>query len=409
MLETRFSSWLAAVASVAALIWISLASPAAHAQCGDPPDPWSTWSQYVAICHKYGGHIANQHCVGWDTNWCHRNGASAEPTEPSPAEIEAERKREAEKERLEELQRQMEQERQRREAEQKRAQEEFLRQVNEAARRLKGVSHDELGLKGVGDQTAFFGLKGVSPNEATTMIKTAPPDASSRDVSTAKKQLTCAADITNYALKHVSNIVAGTGTGADMDEINYLAGEAANALQGNPLGVQCNSSATLKFVKAPDLPKITPAYKTALDNMVRDSKRLYDTQQQAVAAQQKVEEAKKRLVDLKNQPATQSSQQQASPQTSTKPPPSSGDPSVDKAYAEQKAWQLKDQERINQIYAEQKKGQQQQFDALAVLRKARAEQAELNAINSQKVSATKALTQDAKDLKQLQSGNVPQQ
>jgi len=89
-------------------------------------------------------------------------------------------------------------------------------------------------------------------------------------------------------------------------------------------------------------------------------------------------------------------------QASPKP---TGDAAVDKAYAEQKAWREKDQQQINQIYEVQRKLQQQQFDALAVLRKA---QAELNAVDSQKISETKAATQDVKQLGTLDSGNVPQ-
>lgn len=325
---------------------------------------------------------------------------------PSAADIEAERAREAKRKRLEELQRQAELERQRREAEQKRAQEEFLREVQAAAGQLKGVSGDELELKGVGDNTAFFGLKGISPNEAAPHINTSRPDASARDLSTASKQLTCAFSITNYALTHVSNVVAGTGTDADMDEIKYLAGEAVNALQGDPVGVQCNSTGALKFTKAPDLKTLTPAYKNALNRIVRDSQQLYDTQQKAAAAQQKFEEAKRRLAELKQQSTSQSTQTSDGSQTTAKSVPSSGDAAVDKAYAEQKAWQQKDQDKINQVYEQQKKMQQQQFDALALLRKA---QAELNAINSQKIGETRAATQDVKQLSVLQSGNVPQQ
>ena len=78
---------------------------------------------------------------------------------------------------------------------------------------------------------------------------------------------------------------------------------------------------------------------------------------------------------------------------------------VDKAYAEQEARQQKDQKKINQLYEEQKKLQQQQIDALAFLRKA---QAELNAVNPQKIAETKAATLDVKQLEALEPGNTPQ-
>jgi hypothetical protein len=325
---------------------------------------------------------------------------------PSDAEIEAEHQREAERKRLEELQRQQEIERQRQEAEQERARQEWLAAVKDAAGHLKGVSQGGTGLKGVSGNTAFFGLKGVSPDEAAANINTTSPDRTFRDVSTASKQLTCAADITNYALKHVSSLIAGAGSQADLDEIKYLAGEASNALQGNPIGVQCNSSGALRFTKAPDLKTITPAYKARLDKMIGDSQALYSAEQQASLAQQKIDDAKKRMDDLKAQRGHEAAEKSTDSQSSTKPGSSNGDSTVDKAYAEQRAWQQKDQERINQVYEEQKKLQQQQFDALALLRKA---QAEYNAVNSQKVSETKALVQDAKAIGQLESGNALQQ
>ena len=60
---------------------------------------------------------------------------------------------------------------------------------------------------------------------------------------------------------------------------------------------------------------------------------------------------------------------------------------------------------MDKAYAKQKKLQQQQFDALALLRKA---QAEYNAVNSQKIAATQAATKDMKQLKGLESGIAPQ-
>lgn len=319
-------------------------------------------------CCDAHGHVVP--CSGRPSN---SSANSSTNSGPSAADIEAERGREAERRRLEDIQQRMEQERLQREAEQKRAQEEFLTAVRKAASELKGVSHDEMGLKGVGGNDAFFGLKGVSREEGEAQINNSRPDSSPRDVSTASKQLTCAADITNYALKHVSNVVTGIGNNADMDEIKYLAGEAINALQGNPVGVQCNSSGAVRFAKAPDLKAITPLYKSGLDKMVKDSQTLYMTHQRVAAAQQKVADAKKRVDDLKPQGAVRSSQAPDDAKSSPKSASSSGDPAVDKAYAEQKAWQEKDQKNIDQIYEEQKKLQQQQFDALALLRKAQAE------------------------------------
>jgi hypothetical protein len=237
------------------------------------------------------------------------------------------------------------------------------------------------------------------------MIKAVPPEESSRDVDTASKRLTCAADISSYALNRVSKIVSGAGRQADLDEIKYLAGEATNALEGKPLGVECNSSGALKFAKAPDIDKILPAYKAALDNIVRHSQGLYEMQNRAVSAQKKIDEARKRVEDPKNdQKPKEVPEKTAAAQPGEPAARSTGDSDIAKAYAQQKAWQAKDQDKINQVNEEQKKMQQQQIDALAVLRKA---QEELNAVDSQKVSTAKALTQDAREIQQLNSGNLP--
>lgn len=136
--------------------------------------------------------------------------------------------------------------------------------------------------------------------------------------------------------------------------------------------------------------------------MVRDSQNLYATDQQAAAARQKFDDAKKRTGDLKNQRATQGSQRPDASQASPKP---TGDAAADKSYAERRAWLQKDQANVNQVHEKQKELPQQQFGALALLRKA---QAELNAVNSQKISETKAATQDVKQISSLESGNVPQ-
>lgn len=319
----------------------------------------------------------------------------------SSAELKAARERAAEQKRLEGLEREQKIEDEREQKERELEQQRFNQQVRALAGELKGV----------GGNTDFFGLKGVSPDQASAMINDTAPDVNRRDVSTASKQLTCANDISNYILGHVSRIVSGTGTAADMDEIKYLSGEAANALQGDPVGVQCNSSGALKFTKAPDLKTLTPAYKTALGNLVRDSGTLYETDQQANTVRQKVDNASQSVDDAKKQesallPQAEQLLNSQRSQSAAQPHRSTGDSDVDKAYAEQKDWQAKDEEKIKQIYEQQEKLQQQQIDALGLLRKA---EAELNAINSQKVGETKTLTEDAKQVGALESGNVPQE
>jgi hypothetical protein len=146
----------------------------ALAQCGDPPDPWSTWSQYVAVCSKYGGHISNQRCVGWDTNWCNKgtssNSGNSAPAGPSPEELE--------RQRLAEEQRQLAEQQRLEEEKKRQEQQQWNADVQAAAASLKGVSSDDMQLKGVNDNAltlkgvgdGSLELKGPSTAEAGTYV-----------------------------------------------------------------------------------------------------------------------------------------------------------------------------------------------------------------------------------------------
>jgi hypothetical protein len=332
---------------------------------------------------------------------------------PSAADIAAERAREAEQQQLEEAQKEQEAEAARLKAAQEEAQREFDAKLAEAKAALKGVSNDDMGLKGVGGSTPFFGLKGVSPDEVAADTKTPASDMSTPDISTAAKQLACAADISNYAFKHVSALVAGTGTQADVYEIDYLAGQAANVMQGQAPAVQCDSGGAPVFAKSPDPKTIAPAYKAVMDDIVKHSETDFQLQQQDTAAQKQVDDTQQRLADLEKQEAAPASAQSAaaSPSTSQdnpKPAQSSDEAAAANAAAEQKAWQQADQAKINQVAAQQQKMQDEKtkVDMLALLKR---EEADKNAIDSREVGETQALTSDVKKSEDILSGSAPQQ
>lgn len=117
-------------------------------ECGTPPDPWSTWAQYQAVCAKYGGHIEDRRCVGWNTNWCHRNDAPTQPTADDRATEDA--RAEAEKRAAEARKREEAAETKRREEAVSR--EKFKREQREALESLKGVSSGDLKLKDADDK-----------------------------------------------------------------------------------------------------------------------------------------------------------------------------------------------------------------------------------------------------------------
>lgn len=292
-------------------------------------------------------------------------------------------------------------------AKKKQEQEAFQAQAKDAASKLKGVSPDTLHLKG--GNTAFFGLKGISPSDASTAIKTNPPDKSDRDVSTAEKQLLCAADISKRVFTHALNLANGIGNKDDLDEIKYLAGEAANALQGQSVGVQCNSSGSLTFTKTADPRTITPMYKAALDIVVRDSEKLYFLQQHAGTARQNAERAAKAADEAKKRSIGSAQPAPASNQNSktTQPPQQNRDADIAKIFAQQKENERQKRAEVDQVIAGQQKLQKDQpaCPECELLKKA---QAELNAANAKKADAIKAVTTDVNNAEGVIPGKAPQ-
>lgn len=297
-------------------------------------------------------------------------------TEPQP-DYEAERQRPAEIER--QRQRELEQQRLREQEEaRRRREEEFIRQRDEAVRSLRGVTPTDPGLRGVEtiqDRTSpLFGLKGVGD----TGIRDIKPDRSPRDVSTAWRQLHCAAEITGYAL---ASAKPRDGRVVDLNEVRYLADEAIRALNGERLGVQCSSNVPPSPREQLDVGRLVPFYQTLLGATVREAEKLKDADQRLPEVRRKEEETRQRVEALRTQSGKPPESRKPSEQD--KPSRTKDDP-IAKAYEQQKAFQEQERKRIEEVYKKQKEIQSAMEEAMAALREA---QRALNEVNAKKYQA----------------------
>ena len=338
--------------------------------------------------------------TGGYTQYSGAAAAQAERTREQQARLKAEALKLKAAERIEEIAQK------RHEAELEKARQAWLAAVRSAARDLKDVSHDSTGLKSVGGENSpTFGLKGISPDEAAETIDTASHDILSRPLRTASRRLTCAADISHYLIQHVSRLISDSATTADMDEIQYLASQASNAMMGNSVGVKCHSTDAFRFPHTSDMNKLAADYKAATHRLVRDSQSLYDAQRDAAAARWKVSRAKQDLAYANKEQLAVFVSHSGPLQMSAPPASSDNDPSVRSAYEEQKAWQKKDQAKIAMVYQKQRQLQERRrLDAMAVFK---ASQEEHQATTEQ-IARTRELTQAVEHVLRLQSGVLPQ-
>lgn len=178
-----------------------------------------------------------------------------------------------EREETERRQKQEEQERQRKEeAEKKRQQQEqFIRERDKAAGNLKGSG------------TGAFGIKGTP--EGDLNIKSATPSKESRNISTAWKQIYCAAVISQSAIDSARK------DPPDIEEMKYLGEEVIKALNNDRMGVACPD-------KVPDPPE--PYGKEKLENSAL--LKFYSLLMQSTAKQaQQIIDINKQIIDLKSQ------------------------------------------------------------------------------------------------------------
>ncbi|HEV2135782.1 MAG TPA: hypothetical protein VGR47_16210 [Terracidiphilus sp.] len=328
-------------------------------------------------CIDYNGHVVRCSAgSGGSSDGSNYSG-------PSEAEIQAQRAKEEEQHRLIELERQQKLEEDREAAERAKAEEEWRAGVADAASHLKGVTADNMQLKGIGDST--FGLKGVSPEEAAGNpnygIKARSADSNQRDVITAWKQLHCSAELANYAVEDVHKIATGDADARELDEVKYLAGEAMEALHGNPIGVQCSSAPPVHFTTTPDPQRLTPVYGEILKRTVRDGEAL-------VASREKVESLKKQLADLQAQAAIRYGPKR-------QPGSDAGTPN------ERNQESGTDQPQKGEANAQQKAQMQKKPDYLELLR---ATQRALNEANSEAIRSTADIARVHKETEAIMSG-----
>jgi hypothetical protein len=356
---------------------------------------------------------------GSPTGWCiDRSGRAVRcsaPTPPPPPPSSSssssgseatndtsdrERELEAQRRRDEEARRKRAEELRRAEAEKKRKQEQWDKDHAAAIASLKGTFTGNQGLKG-GHNTAFFGLKGTSSEDAAKVIKTEVPDRSARDVSTAWQQVHCAAELTDYAIQKARKLASDNPDSRDLDEVRYLAQEAGNALHGNAIGVQCSSAPRLKFTKTPDRAQLATTYEDLLSRTVKDAQTLYEYRAPAEAAKKKLDDAEAHLAEVKRAKPTATT---AAPKPPVSAKTGSDSDVIAKAAAEQRAYQEKERQRINEVYQQAQKQQKVELDATAILREA---QRQYNSVNSQKYTAERDLAVVDQQNKVMLKGEFP--
>jgi hypothetical protein len=311
-------------------------------------------------------------------------GTASTNSASSAAEMEAETARK----RMEELQRQQEEQRRLEEEKKRKEQEKRKSDVADAAAHLKGVSPDNMQLKG--ENSASLGLKGVSSGDASTQIHLRSPGEPTGDVSTAWQQLHCSAEIMGYAVADVQKIASGEADARELDEVKYLANEASNALHGNAPRVACSTAPSINFARAPDPAKLASVYEGLITRTVNDA-------QNIVAARQKAQELQQQLGDLKAKAKTPTGSQT---ETVQKSPAASQAPSQ----TGQNANLTADQQHINEVYQQQKKNEQKKSDDLALLR---AIQAHLNEVNSRMIASAADADKVQQETKKLLNGELP--
>lgn len=325
----------------------------------------------------------------WGPSACGSSGNVS--TGPSAAELEAEREaREAEQRRIAEEEQRKVAEQQRLDAERKqREHDEWVRSRDDAYSSLKGVSVDDMDLKGVGGQTNFFGLKGFSPDEASATIKTDAPDAAPHSVTGAWQQLHCAAELASDVVADMKKIETGVAAVRELDEIKFVAGQASTSLSGGQITVECSAAPPLNVhLSGSDIERQMPVLNGLVTRAVSDA-------QTYVNSMQKVDELRRKLDALKAQKAVPAPQQPNS--TPQNAPASTSQPGSGFS-------QSAEQQKINEAIQQQKEYQKSHEDYYALLREV---QRALNEANSQKIASQADADKVQKETQAILSGHIP--
>lgn len=164
-----------------------------------------------------------------------------------------ERARQAAAERQRQLEEQRREAQRRRVAEERRLQEEWIRQRDDAARSLKGVSHRDPDLKGTGGNSASLGLKGVEGKDAGLQARPSGPQPSVGSAFQQLSQISCAGSIADQGVQ--TFVQNPRPTGASLEELRYVEAQAIIAYDGGQVEVECDRTGErLKFKKTNPLP-----------------------------------------------------------------------------------------------------------------------------------------------------------
>ncbi len=283
-----------------------------------------------------------------------------------------------------EQQRREEEERSRREEEAERARHaEIERQRQEKLRQDRDDAVNRL--RGRVDKP--FGIRGGAPGDL--QIRQLPTQSrgheSDQTIPPVWRQLYCAHNIFGGVLKNAKE--------GNLDEMHYLAQEMKNALDSLPLGVECGE---IKPPPAPygqkELPgaKMLIFYKKLLDATTREGEKVQVANRDIERAQADVKRARERLEAAQNPPTKPEIRQPPQESPSVKQKEQTKDDPIAKAYEQQKAYQEKEEKRIEEVYKEQKEKQSSMDEAMALLRES---QRQLNEVNSRKTETTNALNQ----------------
>lgn len=267
------------IGAIAVVTLIAFVNPqSAQAQSSSDYTAWLEWCRTVG---RPSGTPSNPVCIPNPQGGGSSGGSSGySPPAYSGPSVDELARQARERQRLEDKRRA---EQARKEAEAAESQRRFIAERDAAAQSLKG-----------GTGTPFFGagaLKGGAPAGAT--IRDIKPAADVRDLGGAQaawKQLNCAASLSGSAFAALTR-----RTGPDYDEFSYMTGQATNALNGDPLGVQCPA--------APAMPKFNAAkssikYLLLLERMKKDAADLKQAQSARKANLDKLIKAKRKLLEL---------------------------------------------------------------------------------------------------------------
>lgn len=293
------------------------------------------------------------------------------PTYPQP-QYEDTRQQEENRRREAERRRQEEEAERARQAEIQRQQENFLRERDDAARRLRGADSAPLGIRG--NPTEALEIRGL-PERATR--------TGGSSLFPVWQQLHCIHNI-------FKGLVAASEV-ANKDEMEYLRHEMKNAMDSQPLGVSCEQAPPPPKPygeKELNQAKILSFYQKLLDATVRQGEKLQAANRDIEQAQANVRRAREGL-DKPRGPSAKPEEQQPGPERPReRPETKTKDDPIAKAYEQQKAYQEKERGKIVEVYKQQKE-KQAEFEDFTI--NLRAAQRQLNESNSRKIEATNQL------------------